>query len=99
MDPEKQSRSNAERQRTHRLKLRKKGLERVEIKLPKETKKLLKHLCHELDLNRHQLIQQLLERAEIGQRNAPEWLRSEKKLPTGLHASEIPPPAALIVAE
>jgi hypothetical protein len=94
MDPEKQYKSNAERQRTYRLKLRKKGLERVEIKLSKESKQLLKKLCRDCDMNQHQFIQRLLDRAAIAERSAPEWLRSEKKLPTGLHASEIPPPAA-----
>ena len=94
MDPEKQCQSNAERQRTYRLKLRKKGLERVEIKLSKESKQLLKKLCRDFDMNRHQLVQRLLMRAAVAERSAPEWLRGEKKLPAGLHASEIPPPAA-----
>jgi hypothetical protein len=94
MDPEKQCQSNAERQHTYRLKLRKKGLERVEIKLSKESKQLLKKLCRDFDMNRHQLVQRLLVRAAVAERSAPEWLRSEKKLPAGLHASEIPPPAA-----
>ena len=94
MDPEKQCQSNAERQRTYRLKLRKEGLERVEIKLSKESKQLLKKLCRDFDMNRHQLVQRLLVRAAVAECSAPEWLRSEKKLPAGLHASEIPPPAA-----
>ena len=93
MDPEKQCQSNAERQHTYRLKLRKKGLERVEIKLSKESKQLLKKLCRDFDMNRHQLVQCLLDRAAVAERSAPEWLRSEKKFPAGLHASEIPPPA------
>ena len=47
MDSEKQCQSNAERQHTYRLKLRKKGLERVEIKLSKESKQLHKKLCRD----------------------------------------------------
>ena len=94
MDSKKQCQSNAERQHTYRLKLRKKGLERVEIKLSKESKQLLKKLCHDFDMNRHQLVQHLLDRTAVAERSAPEWLRSERKLPAGLHASEIPPPVA-----
>ena len=94
MDPEKQYQSNVERQHTYRLKLRKKGLERVEIKLSKESKQLLKKFCRGFDMNRHQLVQRLLARTAVAERSAPEWPRSERKLPAGLHASEIPPPAA-----
>ena len=92
MDSEKQCQSNAERQHTYWLKLRKKGLERVEIKLSKESKQPHKKLCRDFDMNRHQLVQLLLDRTAVAKRSAPEWLRSERKLPAGLHASEIPPP-------
>ena len=94
MDPEKQCQSNAERQRTYRLKLRKKGLERVEIKLSKESKQLLKKLCRDFDMNRHQLVQRLLVRAAVAECSAPEWLGVRRNSPPACTPLKYPPPAA-----
>jgi hypothetical protein len=99
MESEKQSKSNAERQRDYRVKLQKKGFVRVEIKLSKDSKRLMKKLCKVRELDRHQLIQSLLEQAAATADASPDSaLPKGKKLPAGLHASEIPPPNASTVA-